>query len=99
MSGAAQVLILDNGGWNCKVGFANQPNPLVVCNSIMKGKAERGKVFIANEIDQCRDMSGLFYQLPLQKGFLVNWDIQRTIWDHLFNKKLQVDYGSSVRRR
>ena len=89
----SRVLILDNGGWQCKVGYASQNVPLIACNSVMKAKAERGKVFVANDVESCRDMSGLFYQLPLQKGFLVNWDIQRTVWDHLFGGKLNVQFG------
>ena len=35
-------------------------------------------------MDECKDLSGLFYLLPLQKGYLVNWDIQRQIWDYVF---------------
>ena len=88
-----RVLVIDNGGWQCKIGYTTQATPLVAYNSVMKAKAERGKSFVANEIDNCRDMSGLFYQLPMQKGFLVNWDTQRTVWEHLFNHKLiNVDF-------
>lgn len=35
-------------------------------------------------MNECKDLSGLFYLLPLQKGYLVNWDIQRQIWDYIF---------------
>lgn len=52
----------------------------------MKAKSERRRPFIGNQIDECRDASGLFYILPFQKGYLVNWDIQKTVWDYIFSK-------------
>lgn len=35
-------------------------------------------------------MSGLYYLLPFQRGYLVNWDTQRQVWDHVFNEVLAV---------
>jgi actin-related protein len=42
--------------------------------------------FDFGQIDDCRDLSSLFYLLPFQRGYLVNWDHQKTIWDYLFGK-------------
>lgn len=42
----------------------------------MKAKSERRRPFIGDQIDECRDASGLFYILGFQKGYLVNWDVQ-----------------------
>jgi len=53
----------------------------------MKAKSERRRPFIGNQIEECRDASGLFYLLPFQKGYLVNWDIQKTVWDYMFSKE------------
>ncbi|XP_024080551.1 actin-related protein 6 isoform X2 [Cimex lectularius] len=52
----------------------------------MKAKSERRRLFIGDQVEDCRDASGLFYILPFQKGLLVNWDIQKTIWDYIFSK-------------
>ena len=41
---------------------------------------------IFTQIDDCRDLSSLYYLLPFQRGYLVNWDHQKTIWDYLFGK-------------
>ena len=38
------------------------------------------------QIDDCRDLSSLFYLLPFQRGFLVNWDHQKTVLDYIFGK-------------
>ena len=32
-------------------------------------------------------MSGLFYQLPFQKGYLINWDIESQVWNRIFGKE------------
>lgn len=56
-------------------------------NSIMKVKSERRRPFVGDQINECRDASGLFYILPFQKGYLVNWDIQKTVWDYMFSKE------------
>lgn len=48
----------------------------VVPNCIMKAKSERRRPFIGDQINECRDASGLFYILCFQKGYLVNWDVQ-----------------------
>lgn len=42
----------------------------------MKAKSERRRPFIGDQIDECRDASGLFYILCFQRGYLVNWDVQ-----------------------
>lgn len=78
--------ILDNGGYSAKVGFSNM-EAKVVPNCIMKAKSERRRPFIGSQIDDCRDASGLFYILPFQRGFLINWDTQKTVWDYMFSKE------------
>ncbi|NP_001040469.1 ARP6 actin-related protein 6-like protein [Bombyx mori] len=78
--------ILDNGAYTAKVGFSNSKSRIIP-NCIMKAKSERRRPFIGSQLDECRDASGLFYILPFQKGFLVNWDTQKTVWDFIFSKE------------
>ena len=52
----------------------------------MKAKSERRRPFIGNQIEECRDLAGLYFMLPFQKGYLLNWDIQKTVWDYIFSK-------------
>lgn len=51
----------------------------------MKAKSERRRPFVGDQIDECRDASGLFFILAYQRGYLVNWDVQKTLWDHMFS--------------
>ena len=53
-----------------------------------RSKTERRKNFISNQADECKDLSGLFYLLSFQKGYLVNWDTQRQIWDYIFGQNV-----------
>ena len=47
---------------------------------------------MGDQIDDCRDLSSLFYLLPTQKGYLVNWDHQKTVWDYTFGEeKMNLD--------
>lgn len=79
------AVVLDNGAYTAKVGYSSHDDPLIVPNSIMKAKSERRRAFIGNQIDECRDASGLFYILCFQKGFLINWEVQKTVWDQIFS--------------
>lgn len=45
-------------------------NGRILPNCITKAKSERRRQFIGDQLDDCKDMSGLFYLLPFQKvGF------------------------------
>ncbi|XP_043264609.1 actin-related protein 6 [Colletes gigas] len=83
---SSSTFVLDNGANTAKVGLASD-NPKLVPNCIMKAKSERRRPFVGNQIEECRDASGLFYILPFQKGYLVNWDVQKTVWDYIFSKE------------
>jgi len=83
----SSTFVLDNGGGMLKAGFSTQPEPRTMPNCIMKAKSEKRRAFVGDQIDDCRDLSSLFYLLPTQKGYLVNWDHQKTVWDYLFGKQ------------
>lgn len=61
----------------------------------MKAKSERRRPFIGDQINDCRDASGLFYILVFQKGYLINWDVQKTVWDYMFGQDCcSVDFSN-----
>ena len=58
----------------------------------IRSKFERRRSFIGDQVEECKDLSSLYYLLPFQKGFLVNWDTQRQLWDYVFgNDALRVN--------
>lgn len=66
---------------------------MLIPNYIAKTKNGR-ETFVGNEIDDCKDFSGLFYNLSFHKGILVNWDTQRAVWNQII-KKQNVDPSTS----
>ncbi|XP_047917106.1 actin-related protein 6 isoform X2 [Anser cygnoides] len=86
------TLVLDNGAYTAKIGYSHA-HVSVIPNCQFRSKTARLKTFTANQLDEIKDPSGLFYILPFQKGYLVNWDVQRQVWDYLFGKEMyQVDF-------
>jgi actin-related protein 6 len=84
-----QVLIIDNGAATIKCGLVSCDLPQVIPNCKMKVKAERQRQYIGDQIEDCKDCSGLYYIFPHQKGFVINWDTQREIWDYVINYKFK----------
>ena len=76
--------VLDNGAHSLKLGLVGDEEPHIVPNAVFKSKSERRRVFVGSELEECKDLSGLFYIPPFQRGYLVNWDVQRQVWDHAF---------------
>ncbi|XP_049579355.1 actin-related protein 6 isoform X1 [Syngnathus scovelli] len=89
------TLVLDNGAYTAKIGYSLE-DVSVIPNCQFRSKTSRMKTFTANQLDEIKDPSALFYILPFQKGYLVNWDVQRKVWDHLFGKEMfKVDFADS----
>jgi actin-related protein 6 len=80
----SRTLILDNGGYEIKANYEGSSDPRRFPNCVVKSKADRKRVYIANEIEECQDKSSLFFSLPFEKGYLVNWNVELDIWDRLF---------------
>lgn len=81
------VFIMDNGAASIKAGFATDDKPQMIPNCKMKVKSERQRQYIGDQIDNCKDCSGLYYILAHQRGFIINWDIEREIWEYILTRK------------
>lgn len=87
MTEEGAVFVMDNGAASIKSGLATNETPHIIPNCKMKVKSERQRQYIGDQIDDCKDCSGMYYILPHQKGFIINWDTEREIWDYLFTRK------------
>lgn len=54
----------------------------------MKVKSEKKRLFIGNQIEDCRDLSGLYFLLPHERGYITKWEVQKPIWDYVFSKNV-----------
>lgn len=62
----------------------------------MKVKSERKRFFIGNQIDDCRDLSGLYYLLPSEKGYVTKWTVQKPVWDYIFSSVCPIEDSQIV---
>jgi len=82
------VLIMDNGAYTIKAGIAGHVDygePRLFPNSIARSKVDK-KTYIADEIERCRDFSGLQYRRPFERGMLTAWECEKMVWDRVFNQ-------------
>lgn len=42
------------------------------------------KVYIGSELEKCKDFGEIVFRRPVEKGYLVNWEAQKEIWEHEF---------------
>ena len=84
-----QTLIIDNGAHTMKAGFATSTPDLEDCQIIPNCLAkDRGKhVWIGAQLEKCNDFGEIAFRRPVDKGFLVNWEAEKAIWDHTFFEK------------
>lgn len=81
----SRTLVLDNGGYTIKAGFVSEEltdEPRVIPNCIARDRAR--KVYVASDVEKCRDFGEIQFRRPVEKGFIVNWEAQKEIWDHEF---------------
>lgn len=87
----SQTLIVDNGAYNIKAGFAppdhqTEAQCRITPNCIARGRDRR--VWIGSQLDQCKDFGEMAFRRPVEKGYIVNWEGEKAIWDHEFLAKV-----------
>ncbi|PPQ95265.1 hypothetical protein CVT26_014839 [Gymnopilus dilepis] len=82
------VIVLDNGASTIKVGIAQKdPDPRIIPNAVVRSKGDK-MTYFGHEIVRCKDYSSLHYRLPFEKGYLVDWDAQKAVWDGIFSDEV-----------
>jgi len=65
----SQTLVVDNGAYTIKAGFAKQRVELddcsVIPNCIARGRDR--KVFVGSELDSCKDFGGMSFRRPVER--------------------------------
>lgn len=94
---APRTLIFDNGAHTIKAGFSipssdSPSNPSTVdCHIIPNciARSQRDKLtYIGSELDSCADFGELQIRRPVERGFVVNWESEKAIWERtIFNPK------------
>ncbi|KAK3672985.1 Actin-related protein 6 [Recurvomyces mirabilis] len=91
---ADKTLVLDNGAHTIKAGLAvghaeNEPSLHdchVIPNVIARSQRDK-RTYIGPEYSECLDFGELAYKRPVEKGFIVNWEGEKAIWERSFFDK------------
>jgi hypothetical protein len=67
-----------------------------VPNCAAKPKGEK-RLYVGEELEECRDISALALRRPVEKGFVVNGQLQRDIWDRVFKRTLKARGARAAR--
>ncbi|KAI9793186.1 MAG: Actin- protein 6 [Peltula sp. TS41687] len=86
------TLILDNGAFTMKAGFAQSTTPAdpsndchLIPNCI--GRARDKRIWIGGQLHNCKDFGEMAFRRPVEKGYLVNWEAEKEIWEKTFFDK------------
>ncbi len=90
----AKTLVIDNGAYTLKVGFSSPsalpPSaPSIIPNCLARDNSK--KVYIGSDLLKCKDFSEIVFRRPVEKGYIVNWEAEKEIWEHeFFDKKKEL---------
>lgn len=92
LASPSTTLVLDNGGASIKAGFvsdggkgdgdAASPPHRVIPNYIARDRHK--KIYVASEMEKCKDFGEMAFRRPVEKGFIVSWEAQKEVWDREF---------------
>jgi len=70
-----------------KAGFSSPAasldvEPRVIPNCMARDQYKR--VYVGSQLDDCKDFGEMVFRRPVEKGYLVNWEAQKEIWESEF---------------
>lgn len=89
----SNVVVLDNGGGLIKAGLGGERNPSTVLPNCLLRPLSSKKWLHPNPPNSTSDpldLTSAAVRRPLDRGYLINQDLQRDIWSHLFTSLLHV---------
>ncbi|RYP10937.1 hypothetical protein DL764_000373 [Monosporascus ibericus] len=82
----SRTLVLDNGADTIKAGFVSDAaaadQPRIIPNCIARDRDR--KIYVGSELERCKDFGEIVFRRPVEKGFIVNWEAQKEIWEREF---------------
>ncbi|XP_069112208.1 actin-6-like [Argopecten irradians] len=87
------TLVVDNGSYSCKSGFANENSPRAFTPPIvgrphdeLKGDLKK-EYIIGDEVRKTKELLSVRY--PIEFGVISNWDEMEKLWRYIFYDQLQ----------
>ncbi|XP_039117430.1 actin-related protein 6 [Dioscorea cayenensis subsp. rotundata] len=92
----SSVVVLDNGGGLCKAGFAGDRDPTAVVPNCLGRSGASKRWLVADQLlAPDSDVTSVSIRRPLDRGYLVNPDLQREVWDRILRSLLRADPAHS----
>lgn len=91
-----KTFIIDNGAYTIKAGFApsklpshqqNAEDSLSACVTIPNAlaKTRDNRVFVGTQLStHISDWNEVVFRRPVEKGYIVNWEAEKEIWEQAF---------------
>ncbi|XP_010241542.1 PREDICTED: actin-related protein 6 isoform X2 [Nelumbo nucifera] len=91
----SNVVVLDNGGGLCKAGIGGDRDPSAVVPNCLGRPSSSKKWLVADQLQACEDLTSVSLRRPFDRGYLINPDLEKEIWDRIFRSLLRVDPTAS----
>ncbi|KAJ4818718.1 Actin family protein [Rhynchospora pubera] len=88
----SSVVVLDNGGGLLKAGFGGETDPIAVVPNCI-GRPPSSKKWLVGDQLQAddADVTGVSLRRPIDRGYLINPEVQREVWDRVFRSLLNLE--------
>ncbi|KAF1812871.1 Actin/actin-like protein [Eremomyces bilateralis CBS 781.70] len=83
---APKTLVVDNGGYTIKAGYASASPSLQDCQIIPNciARSREKKTYVGSRLHDAEDYGEMQFRRPVEKGFVVNWESERAVWEESF---------------
>jgi len=87
---AAAAVVLDTGAAHVHIACSEHPDMHTVPNAIARTRqGVRRQVLVGDLIEsECQDYGGLQLRQPMDRGMIVDWAAQKSVWDRALIKAL-----------
>ncbi|XP_061338292.1 actin-related protein 6 isoform X2 [Gastrolobium bilobum] len=99
MSPTTNVVVLDNGGGLIKAGLGGERDPSAILPNCLYRSPASKKWLHPNPLNHAttteQDLTSASVRRPMDRGYLINPDLQREIWSNLFSSILRINPSHS----
>ncbi|KAF2147846.1 Actin/actin-like protein, partial [Myriangium duriaei CBS 260.36] len=84
----SRTLVVDPGAYTIKAGLvstdsdAPTPECSVIPNCIARARTKH--TYVGSALSECTDFGEMQFKRPVERGYIVNWDLERAIFEHEF---------------
>nr|ABA18089.1 actin-related protein 6 [Olimarabidopsis pumila] len=95
----SNIVVLDNGGGLIKAGQGGERDPtIIIPNCLYKPLSSKKFLHpspLTTPLSDEIDLTSAAVRRPIDRGYLINSDLQRDIWSHLFTSLLHITPSTS----